>query len=246
MKQNRNIRSVAHQGYSVTDQYYGNSRISSYVGAAEMGFDYGETDLKFTADNVPVCSHDKTFIDTNDGVTEVVIAETPLAELKTKGYYGETIATLDEVLFTCKTLGLGLYIDHLAPFWSDEQWESIFMLVKKYAMEDHVAWLTTHRCNISRIQAWYKKSAINLVTAAEDLTSLIALAKDVKNDWNEVSINACHSKFTVEQVQEYSRMLPPGITLELWTVDKPERFEALLPYLSAITSNKLCANNFKK
>ena len=78
MAKNNNIRSVAHQGFSTTAQYYGNSRISSYVGAAQMGFDYGET-----------------------------------------------IATLDEVLFTCKTLGLGLYIDHLSPEWDDAKWETI-------------------------------------------------------------------------------------------------------------------------
>jgi len=246
MAKNNNIRSVAHQGFSTTAQYYGNSRISSYVGAAQMGFDYGETDLKFTADNIPVCSHDKTFTDTHDGVTKVTIAECTLAELKTYGYCGETIATLDEVLFTCKTLGLGLYIDHLSPEWDDAKWETIFLLVKKYAMEDHVAWLTTHRPIIDRIQAWYKKSAINLVTGADDLMPLIELAKEIKNDWNEVSINANHAKLTVEQVIAYNRILPPGITLELWTVDKPELFEAFLPYLSAITSNKICANNFLK
>lgn len=33
---NHNFRMISHQGFSVTDQWLGNSRVSSYVGSAEQ------------------------------------------------------------------------------------------------------------------------------------------------------------------------------------------------------------------
>ncbi len=245
MKHNPNFRSVAHQGYSVTEQYYGNSRLSSYIGAAEMGFDYGETDIQFTADGIPVCSHDAAFLDTTDGIAKLTIAEHTLAELKQAGYFGETLATLEEVLYTCKMHGLGLYIDHLGE-WDDARWNTVFSLVKKYSMTDRVAWLTCYPTILARIQAWYPPSALNLCTGNADLSRAIELAKSVKTPVNKVSVNACYSRLSVEQVIAYREMMPPGIELELWTIDDPEAYKAFMPYVSAITSNKICANkNFE-
>lgn len=244
MQTNPNIRSVAHQGYSTTSQSYGNSRLSSYIGAKKHGFDYGECDIQFSSDGVPVCCHDASF-DSNG--TTVVIAGHTLAELKTYNYYGETIASLDEVVKLCKELGLGLYIDHLNGNWSDAYWNTIFGIVKKYQMQDNVYWLQgISRTLTTKILTWYKKAKIALVVSTNNLTSAITEANEIKTDFNSVSIDFDYSNITTSDLESYLSSLNAGIELEAWTIDNSTSYMSYLPYLKAITSNKLCYNDFYK
>lgn len=238
---NPNMRSVAHQGYSTTSQTYGNSRLSSYIGAKKHGFDYGECDIQFSSDGVPVCCHDASF--SSDGTT-VVIAEHTLAELKTYNYYGETIASLDEVVKLCKELGLGLYIDHLNGNWSDAYWNTLFAIVNKYQMQDNVYWLQGIARSVSeRILSWYNRAKLVLVINASDLTSAITEANAIKTDLNEVSIDFNYTQVTVAQMQSYAAQLKTGVQLEIWTVDNATDYKSYLPYARGITSNKICYND---
>lgn len=244
MQTNPNMRSVAHQGYSTTSQTYGNSRLSSYIGAKKHGFDFGECDIQFSSDGVPVCCHNASF---SSGGTTVVIAEHTLAELKTYNYYGETIASLDEVVKLCKELGLGLYIDHLDGNWSDAYWNTIFETVKKYQMQDNVYWLQgISRTLTTKILTWYKKAKIVLVVSTNNLTSAITEANEIKTDFNTVSIDFDYSKITTSSLESYLSSINAGIELEAWTIDNSDSYMSYLPYLKAITSNKLCYNDFYK
>lgn len=238
---NPNMRSVAHQGYSTTSQTYGNSRLSSYVGAKKHGFDYGECDIKFSSDGVPVCCHDASF---NSGGQTIVIAEHTWAELQTYNYYGETIASLEQVLAKCKELGLGLYIDHLNGSWSDAFWNTIFALVKKYQMQDNVYWLQgIDRDVTNKILQWYSRAKIVLVVGSNDLTSAITEANTIKTDLNEVSIDFNYAQVTVAQMKSYAAQLKTGVQFEVWTVDNATDYKNYLPYARGITSNKLCYND---
>lgn len=241
---NPNMRSVAHQGYSTTSQAYGNSRLSSYIGAKKHGFDFGECDIQFSSDGVPVCCHDASF---NSNGTTVVIADHTLAELKTYNYYGETIASLDEVVKLCKELGLGLYIDHLNGNWSDAYWNTLFAIVKKYQMQDNVYWLQgISRTATTKILTWYNRAKIVLVASSNDLTSFITEANEIKTDLNSVSIDFNYSNITTSQIETYLSSLNTGIELEAWTIDSATSYEDYMPYLKGITSNRLCYNDIYK
>lgn len=242
------LRCVAHQGYSITSEKEGNCRLSSYIAAARRGFDYGEADIKFTLDGIPVCSHDASFVDTKQGSNIINIAEHTLAELKELGYHGETIATLDEVVRTCKEQGLGLYIDHLYFVDTDdnEKWHYIFDIVTRYRMEDNVAWLIPDRARIEKVLAWYPCAEINLVNMKKDLSEMVELAAATKTCDNRVSINGYYPYFTIDQIIEYNRRMPLGVGLEFWTVDDVDAYRRLLPYVTALTSNKLSFSMLKK
>lgn len=241
---NPNMRSVAHQGYSVIDsEFYGNCRLSSYIGAKEHGFDYGECDVKFSSDGVPVCSHDTTFTDSTTGVS-VNITEHTWAELQTYNYHHERLASLEQVLSKCKELGLGLYIDHLSGNWSDAYWNTIFGLVKKLQMQDNVYWLQAPARNVTnRILSWYSRAKIVLVVGSNDLTSVITEANAIKTDFNEVSVDFNYAQITVAQMQSYAAQLETGVQLEIWTVDNATDYKSYLPYARGITSNKICYND---
>lgn len=233
-----NIRIISHQGFFPANRWRGRCLLSSYLRSAEQGYQWVETDIKFTADCIPVCTHDHAFTDSNDGQTRVEIAAHTLAQLKSHGYHGEVIATFDEVLHLCKTHGLGLYIDHLSQ-WDDERWDALFSTVHKYKMEDRVAWLTNQPMVIERILAWDPTAEISLVTGEQDLTPLIELAKAYQTLQNTVAINALYTKVSVEEAQRVNQLLCGSTRFELWTIDDAESLSPYLPYISGFTTNKI-------
>ena len=240
---NPNFRMVSHQGFSVTEQWLGNSRLSSYIGSAKEGFLWAETDIKFSKDGIPVCCHDMEYTDTHDGKTRIRIPDHTLAELKTYGYYGEVIATFEEVLSTCKTEGLGLYIDHLDASWSDEMWQSVFDIVLKYKMEGNVEWLCSNAACVERVLAWDEAAAISLVTAEPDLTRVIDIAKKYKTPANRFTVNALYTRFTVEDIIAYNARIPVGVRFELWIIDGVEDLKKYMPYINGITTNTISPKN---
>lgn len=229
-----NIESVAHQGFSTTEQYYGNCRVSAVKGAYLNGFDCMEIDLQFTSDGIPVCCHDATFTDTNDNITVVTISSHTAEELKTYGYYGETIATLEEVLAECKRLGLGLYIDKVENISTDARWSNVFKAIKKYSMADKITWLAYN----DKISAWDSKARFGLVVH-EMNDGWITHAESIANKGHEVYLNVNHANCTVEQIIGYNEKLPANVNIGVWTIDDFATYEAYKPYVYAITSNKI-------
>ena len=63
------ITSVAHRGYKIHGA--AENTAEAYRYAKDAGFQYGETDIQWTKDNIPVCCHDNYFFDkgTNDSIT---------------------------------------------------------------------------------------------------------------------------------------------------------------------------------
>ena len=228
------IDSVCHQGYSESESY-NRCKAGGYTLAKQHGFNWGECDIQFTSDGIPVCAHDASFV--SDGLT-VVISEHTFSDLQNYDYYGSTIASFEAILTECKTAGLGLYIDHINGL-NDTKWNSLFSIVKKLQMEDNVKWLQPLSREITnRILTWYKKSKIAIVTSASDLTDTIAEANAIKTDFNEISIDAMYSNFTTTQISNAVALLNPGVKLEVWTIDTLATCQEYLPYVSGITSNK--------
>ena len=232
--QKSNIESVAHQGFSTTEQYFGNCRLSSVKGAYLNGFDSMEIDLQFSSDNIPVCCHDATFVDTNDGATVVKIADHTAEELKAYGYYGEVIATLDEVLAECKRFGVGLYIDKVENINTDTKWNNVFGTIKKYSMADKITWLTYN----DKISAWNKRAKFAVVVN-EMNEGWITHAKGIADKGHEVYLNVNHENCSIEQIINYNINLPANINIGVWTIDDKDTYEAYKPLVCAITSNKL-------
>ena len=233
-KAKSNILSIAHQGFSTTEQYFGNCRVSVVHGAYLNGFDHTEIDLQFSSDGVPVCCHDATFTDTHNGSTVVTIAEHTVEELKMFGYYGETIATLEEIVAECKRLGLGLYIDKVNNIDSDAKWASVFSVLKKHCMAHCVTWLAFNE----KISAWDKDAKFAIV-AHELNDGYINHAITIANAGHEVFLNVNHETCTVDKIIKYNAKLPAGVNIGVWTIDNMDTYEAYKPYVCAITSNKI-------
>ena len=189
---------------------------------------------------MPVCCHDATFTDTNDGKV-ITIAEHTAEELKAFGYYGETVATLEEIVAECKRLGIGLYIDKVSNINTDEKWNNVFAVIKKYNMANNVVWLAYS----DKISKWNSRARFAIV-AHELNEGYVDYAKTISNKGHEVYINVNHSSCSVEQIIKYNSMLPASVGIGVWTIDDLETYEAYKPYVCAITSNKICDNMTNK
>lgn len=233
-----NIREVCHQGYSFSPQdLHGHNIASTYANAAYVGFNYGETDVIFTLDNVCVCSHDATFTDLNTSNT-IAIAEHTYAELITYNYFGGTISTLDEVMKTCKENGLGLYIDHLDYNFTDAQWAIIFGIVKKYRMQKRIFWLVTSSYVANKVKAFDEDANFSFVLVNDSgLDSAIAVCESLKTPTNIVSLDLYNTNFSYSDIIDISADLSNDVEIEVWVPDTVSEWKLYLPYVNGITSN---------
>lgn len=234
---NGTVKMVAHQGSGLLDSSgLGHSKLSAFLAAWNAGFDLGECDIKFTSDGVPVCCHDDTF---TSGSTVVTIATTTLEQLKTYNYYGGEIATLEEVVVLCKTLGMDLEIDQLAYDMTDAQWDSVFGIIKKYRMFDHVIFGGS-QATIGKIQSFYANARIFLMaTSSTEFTNQLALAESIVTDKNEVIVAFNYGIVTAENIPTYTQNIDPRVKLGAWIVDYASVALQYIPYVDYLTSNKL-------
>jgi phosphoglycerol transferase MdoB-like AlkP superfamily enzyme/glycerophosphoryl diester phosphodiesterase len=97
----RQLVVIAHRGNS---SEFPENTLAAIAGAAELGCDFAEVDVRLTADGVPVIMHDETIDRTTTG--SGALAERTLAEVKTldagswkdRRFAGERVPTLVEAL----------------------------------------------------------------------------------------------------------------------------------------------------
>lgn len=228
--------SICHQGYC-TDRGNNNSRLSGYYMAKAHGFNVGETDVKWTSDEIPVCCHDQSF---PSGGETIVIADHTYAELQGFDYYGSTIASLDSVVKACKEMGMQIAIDHLSGSWSDARYSILFGIVEKYHMQDNTWWLQGRSLSLmNKILAWYPKAKIAVTVSTTDFSAIINECNTVVTDVNEIMINFNYGPIAAASIPSTFANLDKRVKLGIWTNDNVNSTLAYQPYVDAITSNKI-------
>lgn len=237
------MMSISHQGFSTTNEAFGNSRISSYRGTFDRGFECAETDIQWTADNIPVCCHDNVFVNT-DNDTTVTISENTYNDLKNMGYYHETIATFDDVIKNCKIYGLKLEIDKTKTTWTDTQWKILFDIISKYQMKEYVIWTCINGEMKNKIFNFYRKSTLMLNCNANQLTNAVSTAKAWATDDNKIIIAVNTSGLREKDIAEANVSIQGyNINIGVWTIDDVDEYKRWIPYAYCITSNKYCAKD---
>ena len=235
-KTDYSIRCIAHQGMSnnVSFSPYGNSRVSSYINAAVAGFTHGECDLQFSSDGVAVCCHDAFFKDTVTGTT-YVIANCTLEQLKEATYYGEKIATFDEVVAICKSVGLGLYIDRVGEINTDEKWSHILEIIKKYNYGKKVRWLDFN----AKIIEFDAESKFSLIPASNTVANVVSMLNNYSSQYPdaEFTANVNSTYATVANVQTINNQISGRTGVEVWIVNNYKSYKDYLPYVAGITSD---------
>lgn len=231
----RIVKMVSHQGNVNSDN--NQCKVAGYKLAGKSGFDYGECDIKFTSDDVPVCCHDGTFVDSVSGQT-IVIASTTYANLIQYNYYGGTIASLDDVVKACKEANIGLYIDQYGNSISAGRVQAVFDVLNKYRFVRNVKHIIYSETPALRIldhdpHAWIIAGQSH---SSPDATAAIALANAIKTEDNKVDVMLWQG-LGANVIETALRSMNPEYGLNIYRCDSREEKIAMMSYATSITTN---------
>jgi hypothetical protein len=161
---NSNVVQCGHRGW---DTLAPENTIPSFELAYKLGCRFIEGDVRWTADGVPVLMHDATINRTarnSDGTTlgsTINIADITYVEALEYDYgiyqgalyKGTKLPTFDEVMKWCKTRDVYFQIDTTTGDWNETQMMSLFKIVKKYGMLDHVLWESLYASKLRTLYA---------------------------------------------------------------------------------------------
>ena len=150
----REIVSICHRGYSYEAP---ENTMPAFQMAAQRGFRYIETDVKYTADGIPVLLHDESINRTarnHDGsyiVPEINISNLTYSEALNydygiwlnEKYKGTKIPTFEEFISFCKKNDIVPVIElKRSPFSTKDNILKLINIVKKYNLEKEAYWIS--------------------------------------------------------------------------------------------------------
>lgn len=249
---NQNIKSICHRGLNTI---YPENTLPSFIGARKSGFIYVESDVRFTADDVPVMLHDESINRTarnSDGTTisgTVNISDITYEQALTydfgiyKGseYAGTKIPTFEQFIKLCKNIGLKPYVELKQPYGT--QHEKIYPLVeiaKKQGMLKEISWIGSIA---SVIQAIIEKDecarcGLFVAEVTEERVSVIkSLLSTGKND---VFINCTYTGLTNEGI---NYCISNDVPLEINVVDDEKYILNMNSYITGVMSDSVHAGN---
>lgn len=236
---NNNIKSVNHRGYGTAPE----NTLAAYRLSKINGFEYVETDISFTSDNVAVCLHDNTIDRTSNGsgnISDLTFDEVRTYDFgswKSSDYAGEKIPSFEEFILLCRNLGLSPYIELKSG--TQEQIEACIDIVEKYGMRGKVTWISFSSTCLTYVKNYDNEARLGYVANAIDET-IIDRTLSLLTDTNEVFVDTNYTTLTDENCNMCAEA---NLPLEVWTVNTKSAITSLNPYVSGVTSNTLIASH---
>lgn len=240
--ENDNIKSIAHRGYSLEAP---ENTLPSYKLAKQKGYSYGECDVEWTADNVPVLLHDTTIDRTSNGKGDIhsltleQLKQYDFGSWKDAKYTGTTIPTLDEFILYCKKISMHPYIE-LKPSSAitDEKAIILINVLKKYSMLNKCTWISFSIDALKAIKKQDPNARLGYLVMSLDDESFTAV-KSLKTDTNEVFVDILHTAVDTS-ITNINKAIELGIEVEAWTVDDGKVLDALFEKnISGITTDRI-------
>lgn len=221
---NQNVRSVNHRGL---EQVAPENTLIAYQYSKMAGFDCVETDVRFTADGVPVLLHDDTINRTArnaDGTTlteDLAIADITYEEAltydfgiwKNERFAGQKIPTFEQFIRACRNLGLHPYIE--LKVGTEEQIKALNTIVIRNGMQGKVTWISYNIGFLEYIHAVDENARLGVITStmvfSEAYISRILALKGS----NEVFVDADNANVITSARVE--GLITLGLPLELYT-----------------------------
>lgn len=145
-QQKTNIISINHRGYNTIAP---ENTLPAYILSKKNGFDYVETDVNWTSDNVPVLLHDDTIDRTSNGtgsigsITFEQVRQYDFGSWKSSEYEGTKIPSFEEFVSTCMKLDLRMYIEiKKSTNVTTEKLNNLICIIKKYNMIDKTTFIS--------------------------------------------------------------------------------------------------------
>lgn len=145
----------------------------------ENGYDWGECDIRFSSDGVPVLAHNTTIV-SEDGTTTLTVASSTVEELKsivlkTHETYGEIrMPTLAELLDMARLINLGILIDVKAG--STSNMTTLAKVVLSSGWAEQVVYMPMNTANAEAIQKVDRNASFDFVSSVSTVDGLPDLA----------------------------------------------------------------------
>ena len=230
------IASIAHRGYKINGA--AENTADAYRFARQAGFQYGETDIQWTKDNIPVCCHLEYFYDqrTHDSIS---IKSYTLEELRRFNYHGTTISTLEEVMDTCKKYGLGLYLDRFTSY-NGEKKRRIYELISNFG-KDKVCYLfgSFQPVGVSQVLEYDSCATIGILYFKLIDMPLVEFANSISTPYNKIILDLEHGANPIDSLIKYKPLLKENVHYGFFTINWKKKYKNYLPYAECITSDDL-------
>lgn len=246
---NKTVTSINHRGYNTVCP---ENTMIAFIESKKAGFNFVETDVRFTADNIPVLLHDETINRTGrkyDGTTfdeDIYISEITFDEAcqydfgiyKGDEFIFTMIPTFDEFIGLCRRIGLHPYIEIEGEITA-EQAGILINIVNERGLSRYVTWITFSYESLLRILEKDPSARVGLNCITTDglttnqknyIDKIKALTNNVFIHADMNSVNKC-----VEDARSY------GLPLEVWCPNTEDEIINLPDYVSGVTTDKLIA-----
>lgn len=235
------IPMVSHRGYNAAAP---ENTMPAFQLSVQKGYQYIETDVQFTSDDIPVLIHDSTIDRTSNGSGKVANMTYHTLQkydfsyvdgLNYAGYRGTKIPTYEEFIVFCAENDIHPFIE-LKSAMSSSQVKKLVNIAVKYGMQYNITWISFNYTNLKYAKSYSPTSTLCLLTnsvTAENLTN----ANTLKNGTNTVLIGAEYAGMTEAQK---ASCLRKNIAYCVWTVDTgAEGIQQANTCAAYITTNNL-------
>ena len=232
------VKTIAHRGYYNAPE----NTLIAYKMAQKYGYEYAETDVRFTSDGVAVLLHDATINRTArnaDGsdisgtinITDITYEQAVAYDYgayKGADYVGTQIPTFSEYVALCRKIGLKPVIELKAG--TEAQITALYDTVKSYGIIEDVIWVGegTYLTYIKNIS---DTATLCYVTRSTNI-GVIAAFKTGKNKVIAMVEESAMSSAVV------SDCITNDLELGIWTINIDSSVTNADPYIKWFISNK--------
>lgn len=241
-----NVKGINHKGYcNIAPE----NTIAAYKLSKQKGFEFVETDISFTSDNVPVLLHDNTINRTarnSDGteiqntiyISDITYDQALTYDFgiwKSPVFAGTKIPKFEDFIKFCKYAGLKPYCEIKTDGISQAKVEAIVDIVSKYGMDDFVTYISFSSIVLGYIAAYKPSARLGLLTSSISET-IIEYAEGLRTETNEVFFDIDKSAATEANIDIIKNA---GFAVEVYIVDALATLQTLNPYITGVTTNSL-------
>lgn len=223
----------------------------AFIYGAKYGFNYVETDVRFTSDGVPVLLHDATINRTGrnaDGttfsttinirdITYTQALQYDFGHWKGSVFDGTKIPKFEDFIALAKSLGLHVAVELKESDITQAEFNILSDIVKNARMENHTMWLSFYLSALTFAHAAFPKATI--IYSANPSAETIQNALSLKGD-NEVVFGFDIDAVTTEKME---LLKAADLPVCLYTIRTNNEVLDMDKYISYVITNYPNAGN---
>ena len=237
---------INHRGWHQAPE----NTLTAFKESKQNGFEFVETDVRFTFDGVPVLLHDSTInrtarntdgtaIDKTVNIREITYEEALKYDFgiwKGNQFSGTRIAGFNDFILLCKRLKMHPFIELMEG--SREEISFLVETVKQYGMKGHVTWISFSSALLDYVKECDESASLGYLVIPPVTEKHISVVKDLRTEFNYVFLDSSRNL----DKKDIQMCIEAGIPLMVWIVNSEADILSLDPYVSGVTSDRLNVN----